>query len=291
MQFRGESIGRVCVVGLAALLPVLLGPGCPTASQPQNDLTVSDLTEAQRDAIDAAVQAVAPLARATNTAQSATAGIGASQQTPPGDLSFGTCPAVSTSGDLAAGAASVTVDFGSEPCTVLSTPDFDYVCSGSATGTLNLLQSTLSVQFNQVQCNTDSLNGSADVSVDVEAIGSGTAITLAGAWDLDWSVEGEAAATEGNGTCTYNTATTITGIPTFTGSFTDDDETWSIEVTNVLVSFAAYGSYIPYSGTVTVTGASGDTITVEFDANSPTTGDVQVRVNNSPTLTVNLYDL
>ena len=62
-------------------------------------------------------------------------------------------------------------------------------------------------------------------------------------------------------------------------------------MTGIMASWPTYESYIPYAGTMTLTGTDIRSYTVRFSTDSPTTGVVEVSINGSPYFEVDLDEL
>ncbi len=281
----------------------------PDGDQTQTpDEDTDNLTDLEKKAIVAAGSAPGALAQATDVAEDSTGdlpddGSSASQQVVPGEISFGTCPEVSKSGsltasltdmlDLAEGAVMLTVDFGEEPCTALTMEeeDFTLVCSGSATGTFSLTDQSISLEFDSISCNDQTLDGTVDLSYELLAPG----VAFEGMWDLTWYPGAEAIGTEGNGRGSYEPVLSgccdVTNIAEFTGVITEEGYEWSTSMADILISIEKYYSLIPYSGSVTLDGPDIRAITITFNENSPTTGEVSICIENGRSFTISLYEL
>ncbi len=201
----------------------------------------------------------------------------------------GTCPVVTRTAGEGVTLLSVTVDFGSG-CTTDYPTTYQYSCSGSATGSYDVLSHTVSLTFAPLACGQSSLAGAATVSASFDAL-AGRAV-LEGEWNLDWTYQSDVTHTEGNGTCWYTLSTLTTEIPQFTGSITAaGEELWQCTIADVALSYVTYASYIPYSGTITLDGESIRLIVVRFNENSPIDGNIEVSIDGAPFFTVNLAAL
>ncbi len=282
----------VPIVALLATLPLILAQSCNTVvpgSDTGSQTDSTTLTEGEADAIEAAVTSSSSLAQAAVTSQNASStGDDDSAQTLPdisGDITFGTCPVVSLSASSEGVLTfTVNIDFGTG-CAFPGTDD--YLCSGSAGGTVSQSDRSLELTFDQLSCNDEALNGSAGLVYER----SGTDVLLTGDWNLTAVVGDDTAATDGTGTCGYGTSDFVTTISTFDGTVSDSIETWNLLIDNVLVSYPNTGSSIPYSGEATVSGNSIRTLAVRFGETSPSTGDVEISIAGSPFFTVNLWAL
>jgi len=281
-------LGIISTASILCLWPLLIGQGCPATSGGGGSL--SDLTDLEKKAVSYAVKSAGGMSQGAFVAQSSTGDLGDSSQVAPKDTSFGTCPAVSKSGSLLdSEPVTLTVDFGTEPCTALVSQDGSesLVCSGSAGGTFDRSNRAIALQFNNITCNSDSLDGAADVVYTL-----GLDIALAGDWDLTWIYSGFTTITDGTGTCSYDTANWITTISPFAGTISDNQSwSFSVSMTDIKVSFLLYASFIPYNGSMTLSGSDIRTITLTFNENSPAAGEVQVSIAGGATFTVSLADL
>ena len=293
----------VCVVAF----PLVLGQGCPTDGVVPDDggngggdggggsdLTADDLTDAEKAAINAAANGSAlALAQATNTTQNATGGDAGSAQSPPSDICVGICPEVCKSGSILQGEVDLTIDFGDGCMAFPLLSEEQYMCSGSASGTFSQSARTIGLTYNTITCEGEMLDGMTDLTYDLSLDN----VQFTGDWDLTWtSNDGWKSNTDGQGTGGYDFLTYVTSIPTFVGSVSDlsvgnDPYVWSIDMKDVLVSFMTYYSYLPYRGTMTLSGPEIRTLTLTFDESSPTTGDVQVSIAGGPSFTVNVFTL
>ena len=300
MKFR-----MMCVVtGLVTcLLPFMMGQGCqPPADGGGTDGTdvgTDDLTSLENKAIIAGCNAPGALAQAADVSQNATGdlGSGGSQQSVPQDkdATFGTCPEVTKDGSLGSG-VDLTIDFGQTPCTALSVQQEDgslytYTCSGSASGSFSLASQSMSLTFSNLSCNDQALDGSASLSYSLLVPG----VQLEGTWNLSWYPGTEAIGTSGTGTVSYVPVTggccDVTHIEEFAGNVTEGEYEWSAAMTNIRVSLEKYYSFIPYSGSMTIDGPDIRALTITFNENSPTTGEITVSLENGRSVTVSLYEL
>ena len=298
-------VARIVSLASCALASTMsLGQGCPDESlgpvgggdDGGGDAvyTTDDFTETEKAAISAAANgSTAALGQATNTTQSVTGDTGDSEQGLPSDICAGTCPLVCKSGSILQGAVDISIDFGIG-CQAFPLVAVDhYVCSGIATGSFDQSARAVNLTFDTVSCEGETINGTADLTWDLSV----SDVEFTGDWDLTWaSDEGWTATTTGDGTGGYDFVSDITSVPTFIGSVSDlSDQSapyvWSIEMTDVLISYVTYYSFLPYSGEITMSGPDIRTLALTFDESSPSTGDVQVSIAGAPAFTVNVYTL
>lgn len=298
----------VSILVLALSLPLMQGQGCvpdfPTDADSidtTDDQTITDESDAndagtddpsentdpsdaELKAVDVAIDAIEALAQAINTTQNA-----ADQ----GDVGFGqvlpsTCPTIATSegfGD--AFGLSVFINFGTvdNPCTLPGTDD--YTCSGTAGASVNLQSGTITVDFNDLNCGEDVLTGSATVTFGLQP----PQVILTGQWDLTKTGDEGTIRTAGEGATSFDRTQSVTTISTFDGAVSDGSQSWQVTLTGIQLSRVNNGSFVPFGGTAVVSADHIPTVTIEFNEDSPTTGQVQVQIGVRPPLTVNLFDL
>jgi len=255
--------------------------GCPqqTPDPVGNTGDPTALTEVEGDAVAAAVAAIA----AINNAGAATqAGADAedSQTAQSND-----CPEV----DFSSGASlieplTLSIDFGAG-CSPAGSDSF--MCSGSTTGTVNVLTRSLDVSFDTFSCNGATLAGGAELTFTAAT----PLVTLTGSFDLDYSDGSTQVAAAGDGSLIYNRDTAATSIPSFAGEVVVGGDTYEYTVTGIDLSVQTFGNLIPFAGEAVIDGADTRSVTVRFDADSPTTGDVEVSVNGTDFFTVNVFEL
>ncbi|HNQ24605.1 MAG TPA: hypothetical protein PKK06_16095 [Phycisphaerae bacterium] len=276
----------------------LLCAGCGGNGNPE-------LTDRERQAVVAGVRAPGAFGLAAEVARVPAGGVpGAAQAARVRwdesglDAALGACPTVSLDtvslGDLTNISLDVTVDFGSDPCVVLSVDEEPVLtCSGSASGkmALSLTEQAIELEFNQLQCNDEGLDG----TLAVEFTLSLTEVALAGDWDLTYQSATGGVTTTGTGTVNYvpvlDGCCDVTGVAGFGGTVAQDDSEWAVQMTDVLMSVEQYESLIPYSGVVDLEGADIRPLIITFNENSPTTGEVTVKIGNFPEITVSLFEL
>ncbi len=274
-------------VGFACGLVVWLA-GCPQTAG-NGDRT--ELTDNEKEAVAATAKASESLAQAISTAKN-TADTGENQSAchvpvpvDAQELTFGTCPVVTLAAAEEPLSFSVTLDFGDGGCNPASVEEL--TCVGIATGTYDQQASSLVVSFDEVSCNDTSLDGDIDVSFDIE----GYTVQLDGDWDLTYQDGDDTITTEGDGEGSYDATTGVTTISSFTGTVSDGADSWNATLTNIEISYATYENLIPYAGEATIAGDDGRTLTVRFNADSPTTGVVEVSIGGSSFFEVNLFEL
>jgi hypothetical protein len=96
--------------------------------------------------------------------------------------------------------------------------------------------------------------------------------------------------TIGDGEVSFDRDTGITQVPSFVGEFTTVT-TWHITMSGIEVSYAENASFIPYAGTVSISGLGIRPMTVTFDSNSPSTGIVMVSVEGGPPFPADIDEL
>lgn len=283
----------VCMASLLCISLLLPTGGCPQESATDAGTDTASLTSTEEDAAEAAAQASQSLAEALNVSKAASEDDEDQAsfdvpEIPSGSLSttFGTCPEV----ELEAASDGLltfdlTIDFGTTGCTPYGYDD--YTCTGSASGSFDQQEQNIDLTFESISCNDETLTGTVDATYDID----GQAFSLDGDWDLTYVNDTGTAATEGDGDCSYNASTYVTTITSFDGTVTDTVYTWNAIMTGINVSFVTYGNYIPYSGSMTLSGTTIRTMTVRFDEDSPTTGIVEVSINGAPYFEVDIYNL
>lgn len=271
------------LLGLCAI-PLTMGPVCPF-TPPESNGSIDDLTQTEHDAIKAAVQAAGAFGQATGAGQSAAGQESASGQPKPGDLTVGTCPEVTTTAILGDAALDVSVDF-KEGCTLGIAAD--YTCSGGATGQIDFVEKTLDLDFDGISCSGDTaLTG----AISVEYALSAGEIVLDGEWDLTYAVEDDEILTFGNGVARYDVAGLVTTVADFQGLLAQGVNDWDLGMDQILVSYANQQSYVPYGGSMTVSGPNIRTLIIRYSANSPGTGDVEISIDGGGFFTIDIYGL
>lgn len=278
-----RTIHWLPAAAVAVSMPFLMGQACSLFGTPA--LSQDDLTALEGTAIQAAaMKAAGALTQATSTAQSPvrTEGDPAGQ-----GVVFGSCPVVTLAANPAGEedlALTLTVDFG----TGCVPPGLTgYTCSGSATGSFSSTSKHIGVAFHQITCNSRSLAGSADVNYTIGATG----VNLDGSFNLTWTAEGEATTVAGQGIVGYDNSAKASTIATFNGSISGAGGTYTVSFADVVVSYQNNANLIPSAGVITLSGAGLRTLTIRFDANSPSTGQVEVSIAGGPFFSVDLNAL
>ncbi len=263
-------------IRLTATALLLVGGivGCNTASNVDNTLT-----QGESDALEATLKAVSSLTLATNAGQAAT-----DTDIPLAKVIETTCPTLTAVLDISStGTLQLGIDFGSNGS---CTPAWggELPCSGSASAGVNVLQGTASVEFDELTCGDESLDGEAGLEFDW----SGLVATLSGQWDLTLDSDGEQFGTDGTGDCKYELAGTT--IESFEGTISSPEGSWNLKVDEeLLVSQLQYGNLVPYAGQATVSGTDIRSLAVKFSTESPT-GKIQVSIAGAPFFEVDVTD-
>jgi hypothetical protein len=265
----------------ASLLPALLGSACsPAAPDPAGDLAATE-----RLAIRAAAWSAGGFTQASGIGQNAAIVQEPAGAAQPGSLTFGTCPQVTTTATLGSSLLDISIEFGTG-CAIPVAPD--YTCSGSASGQLEPSTGTLDLSLDAISCSGDTgLTGNVSLTYAL----SPTALNFTGEWDLTYTTEGQSIVLYGQGATSYSIPDSITTVSSFDGLLATDGNDWNLTLDSILVSYANKRSYLPYGGTMTASGRTIRQLVVQFNENSPSTGEVQVSVDGSAFFTVNLYEL
>jgi len=238
------------------------------------------------DEIETAAQSAASLAQAGGTTQNISGGGSDSAGLTVFNAgTTGTCPEVEISLSNISGLEfSVSLDFG-DGCAVLGSDD--HVCSGSAAGSISQLNQSVEMSFDELQCTGGSLNGEVAATFDITA----EEVELDGEWNLSASQDSASWTTDGDGTVVYDRAGGFTTITSFTGSIGNGATSWSATFTDVVISYQNNANLIPNAGTIVISGSDIPEITLQFDSDSPSTGEVEVSINGSPAVTVDLDEI
>lgn len=277
----------LCAIGVGLALLALAGcpSGTTTITGTSSDITT--LTSTEEQAIEAALNAMGSLAGASGAVQGVSAGDTLdSGQTQPSETSitFGQCPEISISMDNPSGLTlNLSIDFG-DGCTPTGS---SVTCAGSAQGTVDQSAQELAVVFDDFRCEDNDLAG----SVDVAWTRGTTNVSLDGSWVLDFTDNDYSVFTSGTGQVSFNSSTLATTVSTFVGTIQDDTGSWGLSANSIVTTYAANGNLIPSDGDVTLSGTDIHTVTVFFNSDSPSTGIVQVSVNDGPTFDVNINEL
>src|SRR5262249_54777626 len=114
--------------------------------------------------------------------------------------------------------------------------------------------------------------------------------TFTGNWNLSYADGGSTIGTDGAGTATHDPVAETTTIETFAGSLTDGGKSYGCTMTDLVTSYASNSNFVPQSGTVKLTGGNIDSVTVQFQATSPATGDVLVSIDGGAFFSYNLFE-
>lgn len=260
----------------------LSGPACVTAP----DATIdpgTGLTGHEHTAVESALEAVQALTVAGSTIEGttdlpATETLSARAMDMP-DLGF--CPRVSVDVGKTSGLTlQMTLDFGDEGCAPFST---DYMVTGSASGAFSHSDSMLTVTLDGLQTGDSALDGGIEVRYE---LGS-ESVTLTGDWDLMT----DAISTAGSGALRYDRAAFQTEIRDYAGTVAGSDASWDLTTDALLLSPSQHNSFIPFAGTLSVSGNDTRPLQITFNDESPATGLVEVSINGGPALEVSLFQL
>ncbi|RMF80507.1 MAG: hypothetical protein D6744_08160 [Planctomycetota bacterium] len=281
--------------------------GCPSTTTTGADdstgttgTTGSDdtsLTTSEQQAIEDALTATEALTNATTVSQSSTDTESESQNAqllPEGTASiqFGNCPVVTAgvSNVLTGnGQFDLTLDFG-DGCSPLGQPD--YTVSGSFSGSLSNADNSLSMDFNELQITEGTFTNQLDGSLEGSYTRDPNSVELDGQWDLTYEDNFNLGTimVAGEGTARYERTDLSTNIVTYSGTLSDGEVSFSVTMTNVKVSYAQNGNFVPMGGTITISGSEIRTITITFSEDTPQTGEVTVSIGGAPPITVSLDD-
>lgn len=268
---------RNLVIGVAGMVICVAGIGC----QPQGATNIdgsNSFTSADTDTINAVLAAIESASTAANTTQGAF-----TPETQTGRTSASICPELTFSASNSNGLSlAVTIDFGGG----CSLDGMDLFCAGSAAGTLSSADGTLALAFDGLSCDDKALNGSVDYTFET----SQTSVTTQGAWDLSYSDAQRTVDLIANGNASHDSTTHATTIALMTGTVTADGDAYAFTWTQLVTSFFQNGNFVPQAGEMSVTTAQNRSIIVQFDADSPSTGDVLMSINGSEFFTYNIFD-
>lgn len=266
--------------GLVPLFIILvLVSGCPQTSFP--DPNAGTPTANEYGAIGTALDSIRSIVTSVDNTQGVTGG-GEGNQSALNNTPR--CPEALFA--LASGAVlTVSVDFGPAGCQPFAAENL--TCSGSAGGTLNPVAQTLQMQFDDLSCDGQTLDGTIDASYEH----STSAVSLAGSWSLSYQTTAHEVLTTGEGEASCDPQLASTTIRQFDGTVAADGSECAAILENVSVSYQQYGNFVPFAGQATLTGTDIRDIVILFDASSPSTGLVQVSVNGSPFVSVSLFSL
>lgn len=266
---------------IAALAALVVLTGCtPTVTIPAGE-TPSNTESA---AVVAARSAISALITSIDTAQSGTTGQTGGQSAAAAPQTEANCPTVTFSQQQSGvQMLSVTLGFGSG-CTLNSVNGFE--CSGSATGSYDPASALITLTFDQLTCADQGLAG----SVTLGFTRRNSTVTLAGDFDLTWADGSQSTQAEGAGAATFDATARHTTIETFSGNAARDGQSYALSLDGIRVSYAAWGNFVPFSGEMTVSAGTIRTISIRFNANSPVTGEIEVRYAGGDYQSANLSD-
>ncbi|MEP0846299.1 MAG: hypothetical protein HRF50_05690 [Phycisphaerae bacterium] len=277
----------IAFVAVFACVAAIWPAGCTTPAT--TSYGVNDLSTSEKSGIQAAMRSFISVQQATTACRgvSLVDSPQEGQLDPTAGLSFtvGTCPVVEfeqSSGNLAI--VTVSADFG-EGCNPAGAAE--YTCSGSASGTLNVSTNTFSMTFNALLCNGRALAGTVDAGYSADQ----GLVQFDGDWELTYTEASRQTATQGAGQALYSDAQRETTVPAFEGTVQESAESYALTMSDVTLSYQNNPVLIPYAGEITVSGSSIRALTIHFDADSPTTGYVEVSIDGSPYFEVHISQL
>ncbi len=282
---RSARVLFACV----CLSPLGMGINCASfvpADDAGNDGgNTLELTTAEGQALLGALRAAGGITQASGISHTAATAQQDSAALSPAGLTFGTCPEVTFDSTLGNAALDVLIDFGSG-CTLSASPAF--ACSGSAEGRLDAVGRTIDLTFNSIGCTDDrSLSGEVSMVYDTTSF----EVSLDGQWDLTYTVKDSTLQSTGDGSVVYDADEQVTTITQYQGHASQNGNQWDVTIDSLKISFIHYGSFMPFAGTITVTGSAVRNLTIRCNADSPSTGDVEISINGSDFFTVNLSSL
>lgn len=287
-----RMVGMTIVAALVATVGCNVEVDTPVgdAIAAADDLTLSTT---ERQGVQAALSSIESLTHAAGTAQATTgtsvgAAAEASSFTLPesGELAFGICPQVLLQASLATEALSASVDYG-DGCTPLAADD--YLVSGTATGTYTdgdqagAVDITINITVN----NASTLDG----EIGVAFTRTGDGVDLDGDWDISYTTATDTIVTDATGLAGYESVSATTTFVDFEGTVSDGTTSWEIVLDAVATSYQQNANFIPFAGSITLTGSDIRMLTVTFNSDSPSTGVVEVTVDSLPSIEVNLFDV
>lgn len=275
-----RAVRWLSLVVAMVVLPLIVGAGCPSAA---GQFSVADLTAQEKAAAASMLASAAALSEAAGVTQSPADTENHAAASLPGAVSFGTCPVITTA--IGSGAVDLTIDFGALPCVPAVFPGLS--CAGSATGSFSAATSSIAVTFNTIGCSGKSLTGQAEVTFSL----SQTGVDLSGTVDLGWLSDGENITTAGAGQLHYDRTAKTTTIASFSGTTTNADGAYTAVCADLVVSYQNNVNLVPSSGTIALSGPNIRSLTIRFNENSPSTGEVEVSIAGSAFFTVNLSEL
>jgi len=237
------------------------------------------LSEDEEDAVDDtldAIEALSDLLAALADAGLPATGDGPVVVTPNPESD---CPTVTIDD------STLTLDYG-DGCNPVLYPET--TVSGSATGQINAAERSLTLTFDDLVIDGESVSGTLTTSV---AQADDTA-TFEATVDLTFSDGETSFAVAGDATVQVDLTTGDTFIPSAELTVSDDGDTYEVTLTDVHIDPA---EGLPDSGSATVAydneGPGTTTLEITFTDATPTEGSVLVSVNGSPTIELSLSDL
>lgn len=267
--------------------------GCPQTSLTDtiDDVVsgITDLTGGEVDSLQAAIFAAQSLnisgATTFSGASAASGDTSLDVNTDTGTLTVGTCPeATFTSGETT-GTFSMSLDFG-DGCA--DSDETTPTCVGTVTGSATPAQSTLEATFDDFNCDDFGVDGTVSVEY---ALSTGISV-LNGDWNITVNGEGDAQySTDGNDELQIDSSDRSVVIPTFAATVSDGTSEWNMSFVELGIDYHTYGNFVPYAGWIEIYSDSTRDVTIRFNENSPSTGVVEISVDDSPYFEVDLNDL
>ncbi len=232
------------------------------------------LTSDETTAVNSAVRAVSWFAGPAGIGQEIVASQPADTETKSikDTVAVAGCPTLTLSPTDQAGAFNVSLDF-AEGCPVPGQSGLS--CSGSVTGEVNFTDSHLTFNFNTLSCGDSPV---LEGNIDVDYVVAEPAIDFTGTWDISATTDDRVTRIVGPGTVSYDTSSNIVTIDQFSGQLTRDSTTSNITVDGVQIPLTDNPSLIPNAGTIQLNGGLLRQMTIRFNADSPSTGTVDVSI-------------
>lgn len=279
-----KSIHAASMLAVLTLFVLVSAQGCPSPA-PTPPEPPPELTAAEQVAIQNGLRATSALESAADTTQNGTSTDALTERPNPAARMVGTCPIITTTRSTSESPTlSLAIDFGSG-CTPAYLPGA--LCSGSATGTVTPSTNTVSVTFNNLAANGQTLDGTANLGFSR----SGLIVGLTGTWNLQWATAADRITTAGEGTCQFNSTGFVTTIATFDGSVSDTQGTWGVTLTDVQTSYAAYGKLIPFAGVMTLHSDSIRPLWIRFTTATPSTGEIEISLDGTHYASMSIQNL
>lgn len=263
---------RPCLYAITGALFAGLTLSCVSPPPDEDDLTAEEAV-----AVNSSSSAVVVFGEAADVAN-----VIAAQDTPgpPSQSLEPGCPTLTLS-PAGGTAGNVEVDF-DEGCPV--PPEGNVTCSGRAAGQFDFVANRLILTFEDLSCESaPSLNGSIDVHYSL----SEECLILTGDWDLAISQGDDLTRFIGPATVRF-APESATATISFQGTLLRGGDVWNATLDNLVISLADNPSLIPSGGTVSLDGGFLRRLTVRFNADSPTTGQVEVSLLGLPFFPFNL---